>query len=68
MTNSPACATCAKPVEGDVYFTEVNPAGSYGMPQVLVCDDCLMSDVWAGYRARKGIIAPGVRDGAFEAK
>lgn len=47
------CATCEKPVEGEEFFTEVNPPGGYGRDQVLVCDDCLFSELWADYRAER---------------
>lgn len=47
------CADCKRVVEGGVMFTEVNPEGGYGMPRVFVCDDCMRSEEWAGWRSRK---------------
>jgi hypothetical protein len=41
-----ACVDCEKGLKDDEFYTEVNPPGGYGRPQVLVCDGCMKSGRW----------------------
>jgi hypothetical protein len=58
MEHATECAVCRKAVEGDTYFTEVNPPGGYGFPQVLVCDTCMASHPFANWLGRKWVNWP----------
>ncbi len=56
------CNSCDRDLPDSAYFTEVNPPNGYGRAQFLICDDCLLSNQWADWRARKGAsAAPSLR-------
>lgn len=50
------CGDCKKPVEDDAFYTEVNPEGGHGRPQLLVCDDCINSGRWDAWKQEHGLI------------
>ena len=35
------CSSCSQEIAGEQFLTQVNPPGGYGLPQVLVCDECM---------------------------
>lgn len=47
------CADCGKPVLDELYYTQVNPEGGYGQPQLLICDDCMATERWAWWRRKR---------------
>jgi hypothetical protein len=48
----PMCGDCKRHVEDDKFYTEVNPEGGHGRPQLLICDDCMTSGRWDDWKAR----------------
>ena len=40
------CADCKQEVADEEYLTQINPEGGYNRPQVLICDDCMLSGRW----------------------
>jgi hypothetical protein len=41
-----ACGDCGAAVADEAFYTEINPEGGYGRPQLLVCDACMKSGRW----------------------
>ena len=43
----PLCGDCKRTSDnGQDFFTQINPKGGYGLPQLLVCDECMRSGRW----------------------
>lgn len=53
------CGDCKSPLEDEALYTEVNPAGGYDQPQLLVCDDCMRSGRWDHWIAEHWPTWPG---------
>lgn len=47
------CSECLRDTGATGHLTQVNPEGGYGRPRVLICDECMSSDKWDDWKARK---------------
>jgi hypothetical protein len=49
--NPVTCTDCHKDCTTE-FLTEINPPGGFGRRQVLVCDECMKSGRWNGWKAQ----------------
>jgi len=49
----PFCVTCQTPIEKVEWYYTINPPGGYGREEVLACEPCYLSEVWAEHRSRR---------------